>query len=58
MARQRGREGWVRNMLERKKPKVAAVALANKTAHIARTLMVRQKDSRAGSRQLLNGRIC
>lgn len=44
MARQRGREGWVANLLERKKPKVAAVALVNMTAHIAWTLMARQKD--------------
>ena len=44
MARQRGREGWVGNLLERKKPKVAAVALANKTARIAWTLMARQED--------------
>lgn len=46
MARQRGREGWVGNLLERKKPKVAAVALANKTARIAWTLMARQEDYR------------
>lgn len=44
MARQRGREGWVGSLLERKKPKVAAVALANKTARIAWTLMARQED--------------
>ena len=36
MARQRGTGGaWVRGLLERKKPKAAAVALANKTARIA-----------------------
>ena len=46
MARQRARAGWVGNLLERKKPKVAAVALANKTARIAWTLMVRQEDYR------------
>jgi transposase len=46
IARQRGREGWVGNLLERKKPKVAAVALANKTARIAWTLMARQEDYR------------
>ena len=51
MARQRGREGWVGNLLERKKPKVAAVALANKTARIAWTLMARQEDSRENSRE-------
>ncbi|MBB5746609.1 hypothetical protein [Brevundimonas variabilis] len=44
MARQRGREGWIGNLLGRKKPKVAAVALANKTARIAWTLMARQED--------------
>nr|WP_269717193.1 prolyl oligopeptidase family serine peptidase [Caulobacter sp. NIBR2454] len=44
MARQQRREGWVGNLLERKKPKVAAVALANKTARIAWTLMARQED--------------
>ena len=46
MARQRGRGGWVGNLLDRKKPKVAAVALANKTARIAWTLMARQQDYR------------
>ena len=32
MARQRGGSAWVMGLLERKKPKAAAVALANKTA--------------------------
>ena len=44
MARQRGTGGaWVRGLLERKKPKTAAVALANKTARIAWAVMVRQE---------------
>ena len=46
MARQRGRGGCVGNLLERKRPKVAAVALANKTARIASTLMARQEGYR------------
>ena len=44
MARQRRREGWVGNLLERMKPKVAAVALANMIARIAWALMARQDD--------------
>ena len=44
MARQRGTgSAWVKGLLERKKPKAAAVALANKTARIAWVLMVRQE---------------
>jgi transposase len=44
MARQRGTGGaWVRGLLERKKPKAAAVALANKTARLAWVLMARQE---------------
>ena len=44
MARQRGTGGaWVKGLLERKKPKAAAVALANKTARIAWVLMARQE---------------
>ena len=46
MARKRGREGWVSHLLDRKKRKVAAVALANKTARIAWTLMAREEDYR------------
>lgn len=42
MARQRGSgSAWIRGLLERKKPKAAAVALANKTARIAWVLMAR-----------------
>jgi transposase len=42
MARQRGvGNAWIRGLLERKKPKAAAVALANKTARIAWALMAR-----------------
>ena len=41
MARQRGRSTWVRGLLDRKKQKAAAVALANKTARIAWVLMAR-----------------
>jgi transposase len=44
MARQRGTGGaWIRGLLDRKKPKAAAVALANKTARIAWVLMARQE---------------
>ena len=40
MARQRSSgEAWIRELLEPKKPKAAAVALANKTARIAWVLM-------------------
>ena len=35
MARKRGAGAWIMGPLERKKPKAAAVALANKTARIA-----------------------
>lgn len=43
MARQRGGTTWVMGLLERKKPKAAAVALANKTARIAWVLMSRKE---------------
>lgn len=44
MARQRGSGGaWVKGLLERKKPKAAAVALANTTARIAWVLMARHE---------------
>jgi transposase len=43
MARQRGGGAWVMGLLERKKPKAAAVALANKTARIAWVLMSRKE---------------
>ena len=33
--------GWVMQLLERKRPKVVAVALANKTARIAWAVMAR-----------------
>ena len=46
MARQRGGGAWVMGLLERKKPKDAAVALANKTARIAWVLMSRKEDYR------------
>ena len=42
MARQRWSGGaWLKGLLERKRPKAAAVALANKTARIAWVLMPR-----------------
>jgi transposase len=44
MARQRGGSAWVMGLLERKKPKPAAVALANKTARIAWALMSRKEN--------------
>lgn len=45
MARQRGSGGaWLQRLLERKTPKAAAVALANKTARIAWALMARNED--------------
>jgi len=44
MARQRGGGAWIMGLLERKKPKVAAVALANKTARIAWALMSRKEN--------------
>jgi transposase len=44
MARQRGGGAWIMGLLERKKPKVAAVALANKTARIAWVLMSRKEN--------------
>lgn len=44
MARQRGGTPWIMGLLERKKPKAAAVALANKTARVAWVLMARQED--------------
>ena len=44
MARQHGTGGaWIRGLLDRKKPKAAAVALANKTARIAWVLMAREE---------------
>jgi Transposase domain (DUF772) len=43
MARQRGGGAWIMGLLERKKPKAAAVALANKTAHMAWALMFRKE---------------
>lgn len=44
MARQRSTgSDWVRGLLDRKKPKAAAVALANKTARIAWALMARKE---------------
>ena len=48
MARQRGTGGpWIRGLLDRKKPKAAAVALANKTARIAWVLMAREETAAA-----------
>jgi transposase len=45
MARQRGGGGaWIMGLLERKKPKAAAVALANKTARVAWVLMARKQN--------------
>jgi transposase len=46
IARQRGGGAWVMGLLERKKPKAAAVALANKTARIAWVLMSRKENFR------------
>ena len=43
MARRRGGGAWIMGLLERKKPKAAAVALANKTARIAWVLMSRKE---------------
>jgi len=44
MARQRSTgSDWIRGLLDRKKPKAAAVALANKTARIAWVLMARKE---------------
>jgi transposase len=43
IARRRGGSAWVMGLLERKKPKAAAVALANKTARIAWALMSRKE---------------
>jgi transposase len=44
IARQRGGGGaWIRGLLDRKRPKAAAVALANKTARIAWVLMARRE---------------
>ncbi|MBP1806959.1 transposase [Rubellimicrobium aerolatum] len=40
-ARQRGGEAWISGLIARKKPKVAAVAVANKSARIAWSLMAR-----------------
>lgn len=45
MARQRRIGGaWIMGLIERKKPKAAAVALANKTARIAWVLMTRKEN--------------
>lgn len=45
MARQRRTGGvWLMGLIERKKPKTAAVALANKTARIAWVLMARKEN--------------
>lgn len=45
MARQRRIGGaWIMGLIERKKPKAAAVALANKTARIAWVLMARNEN--------------
>lgn len=41
MTRQRGANAWIMGLVERKKPKAAAVAVANKTARIAWSLMAR-----------------
>lgn len=41
MARQRGAGDWIMGLLDRKKPKAAAVAVANKSARIAWALMAR-----------------
>jgi transposase len=44
MARQRGGSAWIMALLARKKAKVAAVALGNKTAPIAWVLMARKES--------------
>ena len=44
MVRQRGGDPWLVALLARKKPKIAAVALANKTARIAWVLMARKQS--------------
>ncbi len=44
MRRQRGGDPWLSGLIARKKPKVAAVALANKTARIAWALMARNQS--------------
>jgi transposase len=41
MARQRGGGQWIMGLIARKKPKVAAVAVANKAARVAWVLMAR-----------------
>jgi len=41
MARQKGGGAWINGLIERKKPKAAAVAIANKNARIAWVLMAR-----------------
>ena len=41
MKRQRGGGEWIMGLLDRKKPKAAAVAVANKSARIAWALMAR-----------------
>lgn len=40
-------DGWLARLLERKRPKVAAVALANKMARIAWAVMAREQNFRA-----------
>lgn len=44
MRRQRGGDPWLTGLIARKKPKVAAVALANKAARIAWALMARKQS--------------
>lgn len=40
-------DGWLARLLERKRPKVAAVALANKMARITWAVMAREQNFRA-----------
>lgn len=52
MISKRGRrDPWLMTLLARKRPKVVAVALANKMARIAWALMARQEDFRAAPAQ-------
>ena len=52
MISQRGRrDPWLMKLVARKRPKVVAVALANKMARIAWALMMRQEDFRAAPAQ-------
>jgi transposase len=41
--------GWLARLLERKRPKVAAVALANKMARIAWAVLAREQNFRAAA---------